>query len=132
MNNCSFIGRLGHDVSLRYSPDGNAVGRFSVALDNGKDRDGNRKAPTWIECVCFGRTAEAIERFFHKGNRIGIVARAHNNDYIDKDGVSRKKIDFIVDHFDFTDEQEQPKREEPSGGYRQLNDDEVPWQRGTT
>ena len=124
MNNCAFIGRLGHDVSLRYDTNGNAVGRFSLALDNGKDRDGNRKSPTWIECVSFGKTAEAIERYFHKGNKIGVIAHAHNNDYTDKDGNERKKIDFIVEHFDFVDDK---KTEEPAPNFTEAEADAFPW-----
>ena len=116
MNNCTFIGRLGHDVSLRYTSDESAVGRFSMALDNGKDKFGDRKEPTWIDCVAFGKTAEAIERFFHKGNRIGIIAHANENKFTDKDGNERKKIEFIVEHFDFMDDKK-------TDGFRQSDDD---------
>lgn len=124
MNNCVFIGRLGHDVSLRYSTDGNAVGRFSMALDNGKNKNGERVEPTWIDCVAFGKTAEAIERFFHKGNRIGIVAHARENKFTDRDGNERKKIEFVVDRFDFTDDK---KTEDPAPHFTEAEADAFPW-----
>ena len=119
MNNCIFIGRLGHDVSIRYTADENAVGRFSMALDNGKD-----KKPTWINCVAFGKTAENIDRFFKKGNRIAVNTRAQNNDYTDRDGNERKTIDFIVDRFEFVDNKTDraEKQEETFEGFQQMND----------
>ena len=116
MNNCIFIGRLGHDVSIRYTSEGMAVGRFSMALDNGKD-----KKPTWINCAAFGRTAENIDRFFKKGHRIAVISHAQNNDYTDKDGNERKTIYFIVDRFEFVDNKTE-KQEETFEGFQQMND----------
>ena len=119
MNNCIFIGRLGHDVSIRYTSEEMAVGRFSMALDNGKD-----KKPTWINCVASGKTAENIDRFFKKGNRIAVNVRAQNNDYTDRDGNERKTIDFIVDRFEFVDNKSDrtEKQEETFEGFQQMND----------
>ena len=118
MNNCIFIGRLGHDVSIHYTSEEMAVGRFSMALDNGKD-----KKPTWINCVAFGKTAENIDRFFKKGNRIAVISRAQNNDFKDMNGNERKTIDFIVDRFEFVDNKSDRQEQEDSfEGFQQMND----------
>lgn len=119
MNSCQFIGRLGHDVSLRYTTSEEAVGRFSLALDRGKD-----KGTDWIECVAFGRTAETINRFFHKGSRIGINCHVKSGSYEDKDGNKRKTLDFIVDRFDFVDEKRmEEKAEEQVEGFTAMNEE---------
>ena len=126
MNNCCFIGRLGHDVSLRYTPDEKAVGRFSLALDRGKDRDGNDKGTDWVECVAFGPTAETINRFFHKGNRIGI--NCHVNISYGKEDENDKRpkyTEFVVDRFDFMDDR--PKREISKPEAWNETDEDVPF-----
>lgn len=130
MNNCIFIGRLGHDVSLRYAQD-RAVGTFSVALDNGKDEHGNKRNPTWINCVAFGRTAETIERFFKKGSRIGIITHARENVYRTNDNngneVEKRRIEFIIDKFDFVDDRQildvTQAQETPIKGFKQTDED---------
>ena len=124
MNNCSFIGRLGHDVSLRYTTDERAVGRFSLALDRGKDRDGNDKGTDWIECTAFGATAETIERFFHKGSRIGLICHVNvSHGDIDENGKRPKYTDFIVDRFDFVDDKKTNQDVSKPAAWNEMDDD---------
>ena len=47
MNKIQAIGRLGHDVDLRYTPDQLAVARFSIAVN----RPGKDKGADWLDCV---------------------------------------------------------------------------------
>ncbi len=112
MNSCAFIGRLGHDVSIRYKPDETAVGRFSLALDRGKDKDGKDRGTDWIECVAFGKTAETINRFFKKGNRIGVICHVNTWAKEDEDGNKKYYTDFIVDRFDFVEDKKPAKPSE--------------------
>ena len=123
MNSCQFIGRLGHDVSLRYKTDETAVGRFSLALDRGKDKNGNDKGTDWIECVAFGKTAETINRFFKKGNRIGI--NCHVNTWTKEDENGKKYFtDFVVDKFDFVEDR---KKEEEVVPHFKESDEGIPF-----
>lgn len=125
MNNCTFVGRLGHDVSMRYTPvdfdEGErAVGRFSLALG----RKGN--GTDWIECVAFGSMAETINRFFHKGSRISI--RCHVKvDYgkEDENGKRAKYTNFVVDEFDFMDDRKSAETGIPAGFEK--SDDDAPF-----
>ena len=48
MNNCVFAGRAGKDAELKYTQSGKAVASFSIAIDNGKDSNGEKRAPLWI------------------------------------------------------------------------------------
>src|SRR5438067_1957674 len=38
LNQCSFIGRLGKDPDMSYTPTGKALTKFSIAIDQGKDQ----------------------------------------------------------------------------------------------
>ena len=100
MNNIQISGRLGHDVSLRYKPDETAVGRFSVAVGRGK-KDGQDLGTDWFECVAFGKRAETINRYFHKGDWIEVSGKVKVDKYTDKEGIARKSFDVIVNAFEF-------------------------------
>ena len=101
MNNISIMGRLGQDVDLRYRTDETAVARFSVAVGRGKDREGNDLGTDWFTCTSFGKQAEAIHRFFHKGDCIGITGKVRIESYEDKEGIKRKSFAINVREFSF-------------------------------
>ena len=54
-------GNVGKDAVLRRTQDGEPVLGFSLAVDNGKDKDGNPRAATWFDCSIWGKRAEALE-----------------------------------------------------------------------
>ena len=128
------MGRLGHDVSLRYTTDELAVARFSVALARGKDKDGNDKGTDWIECIAFGKTAESIKRFFEKGDLIAFEGQIQASSYEDNkfkneegEPCVRKKIEIVIKRWHFTGgkDAEKPaaKTNEPAPAFKSLDDD---------
>ena len=59
MNSVSLIGRLTRDPEVRYgAASQTAVARFSIAIDRGRDRDGNDRGADYPNIVCFGKTAD--------------------------------------------------------------------------
>ena len=72
-NYVNLLGRLTKDVECKYTQNQMAVARFSVALDRGKDKDGNSRGADFPNCVAFGRTAENMEKFSGKGLRVSII-----------------------------------------------------------
>lgn len=102
MNDFKCIGRLTKDVSCNYTPAGMAVARFSIALDRGKDKDGNSRGADFPSCVAFGRTAENLEKFSGKGLRVAITGHLQTGSY-DKDGHKVYTTDVICDRVEFID-----------------------------
>jgi len=93
-------GRLTKEVDLRYSQNGNAVAKFTVAVNRSrKEQDGSRKAD-FHNCVAFHKTAELIAQHFIKGSMIGIVGELQDNNY-EKDGVKHYNKQIVVDTFGF-------------------------------
>ena len=68
-------GVVGRDATLRRLQSGDAVLNFSLAVDNGKDKDGNRRESTWFDCSLWGRRAEALETHISKGQRLTLHGR---------------------------------------------------------
>lgn len=72
MNVLSIVGRIGKVGQLRYTQSGKAVINFSVAVDNGKDADGEKRAATWFEVALWEKQAEALAQYLTVGDRIGV------------------------------------------------------------
>jgi len=74
-------GNVGKDAVLRRTQNGDAVLSWSLAVDNGKDQQGNRRESTWYDCSLWGKRAEALERHITKGSKLTLQgapsARAH-------------------------------------------------------
>lgn len=100
MNKVILIGNLGKDIELRYTDSNMAVGRFSIALNRGKDKDGNDKETDWVSCVAFGKTAETMSKYLSKGSKVAIEGHIQTGSY-EKDDHKVYTTDIIVDRFEF-------------------------------
>lgn len=109
MNSIQLIGRLTRDPELKYTANtGNAMARFTVAVDRGLSKEKKaeaeqKKQPTadFIGCVCWGKTAELIGRYFNKGSQIALQGRIQTGSYEAQDGTRRYTTDVVVDRFEF-------------------------------
>lgn len=74
------IGNLGRDAELRYTPGGQAVCNFSVAVDDSyKDSDGDKVERTiWMRVSIWGRFAEALHPYLTKGQKVVIDSRLNH------------------------------------------------------
>ncbi len=103
MNCCTLIGRIGKDIELRYLPSGKAVASFSIAVDQSYKKDGQKVEKTsWFDIAVFNG-AEAINQYFHKGSRIGIVGELEQQTWKDQSGGNRSKVIIKLRSFDFID-----------------------------
>lgn len=103
MNKVLILGRLTKDPVVNYTPQQMAVAKFSLALNRGKDKDGNDKGADFPNCTAFGRVAENIERFSGKGLRIEIEGHLHTDKYEAKDGHTVYTTEVIVDRYEIID-----------------------------
>lgn len=116
MNNFYGIGRLTKDVTVNYTPSQMAVARFNIALDRGKDRNGESRGADFPSCVAFGKTAENLEKFSGKGLRIAIIGHIQTGSY-EKDGQKHYTTDIVADKIEFIDWKNSEKVSEPDGDY---------------
>ena len=60
---------------------GDKVLNFSLAVDNGKDKNGEKREATWYDCALWGKRAEALAPHITKGSKLALSgktgARAH-------------------------------------------------------
>lgn len=97
LNNVVMMGRLTDEVDLRTTPSGIDVASFSVALDRGKDKDGNDRGADFIPVVAWRNTALFISNYFHKGQMIAIKGSLQSRKFEDKNGNKRTAIEVVAD-----------------------------------
>lgn len=92
INTCTFTGRLGSDVELKQTQSGKTVARFRLAVG------GFHKDETyWLDFEAWGKTAEALANYRHKGDSVGVVAHAAVDQW-EKDGQKHSRVKFVVDN----------------------------------
>lgn len=101
MNRVILIGRLTRDPEVRYSDNGHTISRFTVAVDRKFKKEGVEQTADFISTVAFGKTAEFIEKYFHKGSRIVIEGRLQTGSYENQEGQKTYTTDVIVDQVEF-------------------------------
>lgn len=104
MNKAVLLGRLTRDGDLRYSTGENAMAvlKNTIAVDRKVKKDAN-VSTDFISIIAFGKTAENIDKYFHKGSKIAIIGHIQTGSYTNKDGVKVYTTDIVVDEFDFVE-----------------------------
>lgn len=106
MNSVSLAGRLTKDPESKMTASDLMITSFTLAID----RRGKEKATDFINCKAFGKTAEVIAQYVHKGSLIGVTGRIQTGSYEAKDGTKRYTTDVMVNEFYFLES----KRHEPA------------------
>ena len=117
LNKVMLIGNLGRDPEIRYSQQGTAVVKFSIATsETWTDRNtGNRQEKTeWHNIVVFGKQAETCEKYLSKGSKIFIEGKLQTSTY-EKDGQTRYFTEIVASNFQFLDSRRDGQGQ--GGGY---------------
>lgn len=116
MNKVILMGRLTRDPEVRYSQGASqtAVARFSIAVDRRFKREGEPDAD-FFNCTAFGKQAEFIERYLHKGTKVVLSGRVQNDNYTNKDGQMVYSVRVMVDEIEFAESKNAAAQNE--GGY---------------
>ena len=104
MNKVILMGRLTRDPEVRYSQGASqtAIARFSIAVDRRFKREGEPDAD-FFNCTCFGKQAEFVERYLHKGVKVVLSGRVQNDNYTNKDGQMVQSVRIMVDEIEFAE-----------------------------
>ena len=92
MLNLTAHGNLGKDPELK-DLGGNQVANFSIAARTGKDET------TWINCAVWGKRAEIVMQYLHKGDKVTVAGSGKVRAYQAKDGTEGKSLELNVSDF---------------------------------
>lgn len=99
------IGDLGRDPEMRYTPSGQAVTNFSVAVNNTYSRkDGEKvKETTWFRVSVWGKLAENCQQYLSKSSRVFVEGRVKCHVYEKKDGTWDGTLEVTASNVVFLD-----------------------------
>ena len=126
----TIAGNVGKDAELRQTQGGDPVLNFTVAVDNGKDKSGDRRPSTWFDCSLWGKRGEGLKPYITKGSKIVVTGRPTVRVHEGKAylGVS---VDQVTLMGGGADRQEDRGRDAPPQGRDETSrrdlDDEIPF-----
>lgn len=103
LNKIFLIGNLTREPELRALPTGNKVVTFGMATNRvWKDQTGKRQEATeYHNVVAFGRQAETIAQYSHKGSSIMIEGRLQTRSWEGPDGKKNYRTEVVTEGFQF-------------------------------
>lgn len=125
MNRVVLIGRLTKDPELRFTPTtGKAVSRITIAVRRKYIKQDKLEAD-FINTVVWGKQAEAVANYMHKGRLIGVCGRIETRNY-ESNGVKKYITEVIAEEVEFLD---WGNKNNSSNGedYQLIEDEDIPF-----
>ena len=104
INKVIISGNLTRDAELSTTAGGTAMLKIGVAVNervrtsNGEYED----RANYVDCVLWGRRAEALAKYMAKGTKVAVVGRLHWSGWKDKEtGRNRSKLDVFIEDLEF-------------------------------
>ena len=130
MNQVVVMGRVTKDLELRNTQNGMATVKFSIAIDRGRDKEGNSRGADFPNIIAFGKTAESIAKFTGKGLRVAVIGRIQTGSYDDKEGRKVYTTDIVADRVKYIDWKEKDNQNGNQGipeGFMAVEDENLPF-----
>lgn len=98
LNKVTIMGRFTKEPDIRYTQSGTPVASFTLAVDRDFSKD---KEVDFINCSAWQKTAEFIQKYFHKGNMAIVAGRLQVRNYEDKEGNKRQSTEVVAENVYF-------------------------------
>ena len=95
MNNVCIIGRITKDIELRATASGLSAVSMFIAINNGKDQDGNDRPADFPKVYVYDKQAENVNKYCHKGSLVAVTGRIKTRTW-DKDDGSKGYETYIL------------------------------------
>jgi single-strand DNA-binding protein len=98
LNHVILIGRLTRDAELKYTANGQAVCKFSIAV-NRRRKNGDQwvDEPNFFDIVLWGRQGESLNQYLVKGKLIGVDGELRQDRW-EQDGQNRSKVEIVANN----------------------------------
>ena len=124
MNSVCLMGRLTKDPEIRTAPSGLMFANFNVAVDRRLSAEKRQEAQNnpniqtadFPRVTAIGKTAEFIQKYFRKGDRIAVVGHIETGSYQDQSGKTVYTTDVLADNVEFCESKNNGGNQ--GGGYQ--------------
>jgi single-strand DNA-binding protein len=103
INKAIIYGNLTREPELKSLPSGAQVCEFGVATNRvWKDKNGARQESVdYHNIVVFGRQAELIKQYLHKGSGVFLEGRIQTRSWDAQDGTKKYRTEIVADKIQF-------------------------------
>ena len=104
MNKVMLIGNVGADPQVKYLDQGVCVAQLRLATtERGYTLQNGTQVPDrteWHNCIFWRKLGEIVEKYVHKGDKLYIEGKIQSRDWTDRQGISRRTVDIMVDNME--------------------------------
>lgn len=129
MLNCIMIqGRFTADPELRFTQGNTAVLTVSLAVQRSRKNQDGEYPTDFINVVLWGKTAEMVSQWFHKGDMAIVRGRLESRKWQDKHGNNRTEWEVQAEQIEFAGSKSNGKRKSSvateNDDFTELDDDD--------
>lgn len=134
LNKIFIMGRMTRDPDIKQTNSGKTVALFALACERDFKNQSGEKETDFIDCVCYGQTAEFVKSYFSKGGMAVVVGRLQLRDWTDRDGNKRRQAEIVCENVYFGEAKRRDGMDQLAGraadagigGYAEPDGD-LPW-----
>lgn len=93
MNSINIIGRLTREPELKTLTSGTSALSGTIAYN---ERVKGEEVSMFFDFTAYGRTAELIDQYVHKGEMVALTGKLQQRTYTARDGSEKKAIEILV------------------------------------
>ena len=125
INKVILLGNLGKDPETRFTPNGKAVTRFSLATSNtwvGANGE-KQQATEWHTVVVWGKQGEACGQYLEKGRQVYVEGTLRQRSYENKEGKEQHVTEIVAQKVRFLGGTSNGKNSESEPAPAETDDD---------
>lgn len=119
LNRVVLAGRLTKDPELRYTPNGNAVANFTIAINRPYRNQQGEQEADFINCVAWRNQAENLANYMRKGSLIGVDGKVQSRSYDNQEGRRIFVTEILAESITFLEPRGSSQPRPNTGGYAQ-------------
>ena len=98
INHVVLVGRLTRDAELKYTASGQAVCKFSIAVNRRrKNGDQWEDEANYFDVVLWGRQGESLNQYLLKGKSVGVDGELRQDRW-QQEGQNRSKVEIVANN----------------------------------
>lgn len=126
MNTVAQIGRLTRDVEVKYTQNGKAFARFTLAVNSCHKKPDGTYDTHFFNCVIWDKAATNLAKFTKKGSLIGVTGKLESRSY-EKDGHKVYVTEIIIENFDLLEKKDKGSEVVPVFETVDIKDEDLPF-----
>lgn len=123
INKVFLLGRLAADAVMKQTPNNHTVTHFSLAINNGKNKDGNERKADFPTCYIWDASPKFVEKYLIKGRKVFVEGSVKTRTY-NKDDEKRYVTEIAVYKIEYADNK--PPEETAQFG-APVSEDDIPF-----